>query len=82
MKLTFPEDATAINAPGASLATSRKGVKATWYAALAPPLTGASKSISYSVHLNKAEAPEATVEAEASPRPSRTPPGDRASSPT
>ena len=64
MKLTFPEDATAINAPGASLATSRKGVKATWYAALAPPLTGASKSISYSVHLNKAEAPEATVEAE------------------
>jgi len=64
MKLTFPKDATAINAPGASLATSRKGVKATWYAALAPPLTGASKSISYSVHLNKAEAPEATVEAE------------------
>jgi hypothetical protein len=63
MKLTFPSDATAINAPGASLATGKGGVKATWYAALAPPLTGASQSISYSVHLSQAKAPDATVEA-------------------
>ncbi len=63
MKLTFPSDATAINAPGASLATGRKGVKATWYKALAPPLSAASQSISYSVHLSQAKAPEATIEA-------------------
>ena len=63
VKLTFPGDATDINAPGASLATGKKGVKATWTMALAPPLTGASQSISYSVHLSKAKAPDATIEA-------------------
>ena len=65
MKVTFPSDATDINAPGASLASGKGGVKATWTALLAPPLSGASKSISYSVHLSKAKAPDATIEAEA-----------------
>lgn len=64
LKLTFPKDATNIQAPGASLATGKLGAKATWTIPLAPPLSGASKSISYSVHLSKAKAPEATVEAE------------------
>ena len=65
MKVTFPSDATDINAPGASLASGKGGVKATWTALFAPPLSGASKSISYSVHLSKAKAPDATIEAEA-----------------
>ena len=73
VKLTFPKDASAINAPGASLAAAKEGVKATWTLVLAPPLSGASQSISYSVNLSKAKAPEATVEAEvvgAQPTPS------------
>ena len=63
VKLTFPSNATAINAPGASLAAGKKGVKATWTMALAPPLTGKSKSISYSVNLSQVKVPEATIEA-------------------
>lgn len=64
LKLTFPKDASDISAPGATLAAGKTGVKATWTLLLAPPLSGASKSISYSVKLKKAKAPEATVEAE------------------
>lgn len=63
LALTLPGDATAVNAPGAYLSASRKGVKVTWYWALAPPLYGASQSFSYSVHLNQATAPNASIEA-------------------
>ena len=65
VKLTFPKDASDINAPGATLAAGKEGVKATWTSVLAPPLSGASTSLSYTVKLSKAKAPEVTVEAEA-----------------
>ncbi len=65
VKLTFPKDASNIAAPGASLATSvASGVAATWTLALAPPLSPATQTISYTVHLGKVKVPEATVEAE------------------
>jgi putative membrane protein len=64
VKLTFPKDASAIDAPGASIAAGKDGVKATWTKVLAPPLSAASQTISYSVKLSQAKAPEVTVEAE------------------
>jgi hypothetical protein len=74
MKASFPSDASDINAPGASLAAGHNAVKATWTLGLAPPLTPASQTISYTVHLGKVIAPSATVEAEVVV-PSSTPTG-------
>src|SRR5262249_22968571 len=53
VKLTFPRSATDIEAPNAALATGVSGVGATWTMALAPPLSAAKQSISYSVHLGE-----------------------------
>jgi hypothetical protein len=66
LKITFPKDATDINASGANLASGKEGVKATWDMLLAAPLSSsASHTISYSVHLSKVKTPEATLEADA-----------------
>jgi hypothetical protein len=64
VKLTFPKSATDVAAPNAALATGVSGVGATWTLALAPPLSAAKQSISYSVHLGEVKIPTLTVEAE------------------
>jgi hypothetical protein len=64
VKLTFPKSATDISAPNAALATGVSGVGATWTIALAPPLTPATQTISYTVQLGEVKIPTTTVEAE------------------
>ena len=61
LSLTFPRDASAIDAPGAALAPSPSGVGASWTLALAPPLSPATQTISYSMSVKAAEIPAATV---------------------
>ncbi|HEY6316875.1 MAG TPA: hypothetical protein VI462_03180 [Acidimicrobiia bacterium] len=64
VKVTFPKDATNIDAAKANLATGHSGVHATWSLALAPPLSSATGTVTYTDHLNKVVAPAATIEAE------------------
>ena len=51
LSLTFPRDASGIDAPGAALAPSPSGVGARWTLALAPPLSPATQTVSYSMNV-------------------------------
>jgi hypothetical protein len=75
LHVTFPKGAMGLSAPGASVksyplygsevkVTSKDTARATWTFALAPPLTQATHSISYSIRLNQAEVPKAELAAE------------------
>ena len=57
LSLTFPRNASGIDAPGATLTPGASGVGASWTVMLAPPLAPTRQSISYSVNLTNAQVP-------------------------
>lgn len=61
LSLSFPADASNISAPGATLTPGSSKVTAIWNLLLAPPLGAATQSISYSVHLTKAQVPDVLI---------------------
>ena len=61
LSLTFPRNASGIDAPGATLTPGASGVGASWTVMLAPPLAPTRQSISYSVNLTNAEVPRARL---------------------
>ena len=63
LTLTFPKDASHIDAPGAALTPGAAGVGASWDLLLAPPLAPARQSISYSMTVTKAAIPRARLTA-------------------
>jgi hypothetical protein len=75
LHVTFPKGAMGLSAPGASVksyplyggevkVSSKDTARATWTFALAPPLTQATHSLSYSIRLDQAEVPKAELDAE------------------
>ena len=78
LSLTFPRNASGIDAPGATLTPGASGVGASWTVMLAPPLAPTRQSISYSVNLTNAQVPRARlslgVVVPDSPRPARRQP--------
>ena len=61
LALTMPRNASGIDAPGATLTPGASGIGASWTVMLAPPLSPAQQSISYSMNVTNAQIPRARL---------------------
>ena len=61
LSFTVPSNASTFHAPGASLAPARKGVGASWVAALFPPLGKTAQTFTFTMDTSKADIPEADL---------------------
>jgi hypothetical protein len=59
LSFTVPSSASSFHAPGASLAPARKGVGASWLAAMFPPLGKTAQTFTFTMDTSKAQIPEA-----------------------